>query len=123
MTSHKPYWDALDRLIKNKPIRVSIGSRINKDTVALEAGRKRGSIKKSRPAFKLLILAIADAANGATDENHQLKRSLESSKIKTKDYRILYHKSLNRELMLIEELRDLKNKMKQSKIIQLRHPK
>ena len=40
------YYKALDRLIQNKPINVPIGTKINNDTVALEAGRKRGSLKK-----------------------------------------------------------------------------
>ena len=49
------YYKALDRLIQNKPINVPIGTKINNDTVALEAGRKRGSLKKSREIFLDLI--------------------------------------------------------------------
>lgn len=40
------YFDALERLKSNQPINVPKNSKINNDTVALEAGRKRGSIKK-----------------------------------------------------------------------------
>ncbi|MEK6290834.1 MAG: hypothetical protein V4793_05485 [Paraburkholderia tropica] len=43
------YYAALERLKKRK------GARINNDTVAIEAGRKKGSIKKSRPLFAQLI--------------------------------------------------------------------
>mgnify|MGYP006900717094 CR=1 FL=1 len=42
------YFDALDRLKSNNPTNVPKGSKINNDTVALEAGRKRGSIKKKQ---------------------------------------------------------------------------
>ena len=40
------YYEALHRLIANTPVNIPKDSKINKDTVALEAGRKRGSIKK-----------------------------------------------------------------------------
>ena len=38
--------EALNRLISNTPIRVPKGSKINNDTVALEAGLKRGAVKR-----------------------------------------------------------------------------
>lgn len=58
----KEYFAALDRLKKNKPERVEKGSEINKDTVALEAGRKRGSIR-NRPGFETLNEAIEKASS------------------------------------------------------------
>ena len=58
----KEYFAALERLKQNKPERVEKGSEINKDTVALEAGRKRGSIR-NRPGFERLIEAIATASS------------------------------------------------------------
>lgn len=58
----KEYFAALERLKQNKPERVEKSSEINKDTVALEAGRKRGSIR-SRPGFETLIEAIATASS------------------------------------------------------------
>lgn len=58
----KEYFAALERLKQNKPERVEKGSEINKDTVALEAGRKRGSIR-NRPGFETLLEAIATAAS------------------------------------------------------------
>lgn len=57
----KEYFAALERLKQNKPERIEKGSEINKDTVALEAGRKRGSIR-NRPGFEGLIEAIATAS-------------------------------------------------------------
>ena len=108
MSTIDEYWDALERLKNNQPIYCSKGEAINNDTVALEAGRKRGSIKKSRPRFAKLIVAINKAAKSAKPDN--AKVSKERSK---KDYyRELYHESLNRELMLIERLTQLEKKIK-----------
>ena len=39
------YLSALERLKNNTPVVLPKGTRISKDTVALEAGRKRSSIK------------------------------------------------------------------------------
>ncbi|MDF1694110.1 MAG: hypothetical protein P1U47_17200 [Zhongshania sp.] len=56
----KEYFAALNRLKQNNPVNIAKGSLINKDSVALEAGRKRGSIR-NRPGFETLIAEI-DAA-------------------------------------------------------------
>lgn len=45
------------KTIKGKPK----GSKINNDNVSLEAGRKKGTIKKSRPVFNELIEEIKKA--------------------------------------------------------------
>jgi len=47
MSALDEYYAALERLKVNKPNLLPKGSVINNDTVALEAGHKRGSIKKS----------------------------------------------------------------------------
>lgn len=57
------YFDALERLKIGKPIRVPNGTRITNDAVSLEAGRGKGSIKKSRPVFSELIKEIDAAAD------------------------------------------------------------
>lgn len=49
------YYAALERLKKRN-------AKINNDTVALEAGRKKGTIKKSRALYTDLIQAIDQAA-------------------------------------------------------------
>lgn len=54
------YYDALQRLQQGKPERVEKGSPINKDNVAREAGRARGSIR-NRSGFEPLIEAIENA--------------------------------------------------------------
>jgi len=63
MSAVNEYYAALERLKANKPTVLPKGSAINNDTVALEAGRKRGSIKKSRHAA--LVEAIEQAAQEA----------------------------------------------------------
>jgi len=62
MSAAVNYRAALQRLIEGTPKNVPKGSAINKDTVALEAGRKRGSIKKSRDEHSDLIAEIEAAA-------------------------------------------------------------
>ncbi|WP_218208735.1 hypothetical protein [Acinetobacter sp. F9] len=71
MSALNEYYAALERLKANKPTILPKGSAINNDTVALEAGRKRGSIKKSRHVA--LIEAIEQAA-----------QQIEQAKTKTK---------------------------------------
>lgn len=55
------YYEALNRLQKGTPIVLPKGTRISNDSVSIEAGRKKGSIKKSRPGFLGLITAIKQA--------------------------------------------------------------
>lgn len=62
MSSNEDYFAALKRIIEGKTRILSANSSINKDTVALEAGRKRGSIKKSRVEHSSIIAAIEAAA-------------------------------------------------------------
>lgn len=109
------YYKALDRLIQNKPINVPIGTKINNDTVALEAGRKRGSIKKSRETFSDLIDEIDKVSQekGFPEKEHKLK--IEKLKNKANDYRTLYEEVLNRELMLIERIKFLESELEKFK--------
>ena len=53
--------EALNRLVSNTPIRVPKDSKINNDTVALEAGLKRGAVKRSRPELAELLDNIKEA--------------------------------------------------------------
>lgn len=55
MVAIDKYWQALKRLKRNTPVQLPKGTAINKDTVALEAGRKRSSIKESKSNFSELI--------------------------------------------------------------------
>ncbi len=58
----KDYFEALERLKREKPVNVPKGTKITNDSVSLEAGRKKGTIKRSRPIFSELIEAIDAAA-------------------------------------------------------------
>ena len=82
MSALNEYYDALERLKVNKPIVLPKGSAINNDTVALEAGRKRGSIKKSR--HTTLIDAIEQAAQAVGQNILSPAQQIEQAKNKTK---------------------------------------
>lgn len=82
MSAFNEYYAALERLKVNKPNLLPKSSAINNDTVALEAGRKRGSIKKSRHAA--LIEAIELAAQEMGQEEPSPAQQIEQAKSKTK---------------------------------------
>jgi len=81
MNATHEYRAALQRLIENSPKILPKGSSINNDTVALEAGRKRGSIKKSRAEHAELILDIKAAALNPKETNNE-PNSLKAEKQK-----------------------------------------
>ena len=101
------YYAALKRLLNNTPINVPKNTKINKDTVALEAGRKRGSIKKSREIFSDLISEIEKVSQYDKNQDKELKNKIIKYKNKALEYKKLYEESLNRELMLMERLKEL----------------
>lgn len=82
MSALNDYYAALERLKANKPIVLPKGSAINNDTVAMEAGRKRGSIKRSRHAA--LVQAIELAAQQAGQNVLSPAQQIEQAKSKTK---------------------------------------
>jgi len=101
------YYEALERLLQNKPITLPKGSKINLDTVALEAGRKRGSIKKSRSSFAGLIADIEAAARSAEPVEKDLSERLRAAKEDYKQLKLKYLESLNREVVLSNRVREL----------------
>lgn len=100
------YYEALERLKKGKPNIVPKGSRINNDTVALEAGRKKGAIKRLRPLFKDLIEAIDCAEAERSKPDDALKERLEALRADVAKYRTLWEEALTREVSLIKQLWD-----------------
>lgn len=115
MSALNDYYAALERLKANKPTILAKGSAINNDTVALEAGRKRGSIKKSRHAA--LVQAIELAAQQAGQNVLSPTQRIEQAKSKTKavksDYEQLkeeYEKLLEKCNSLLLENFELKQK-------------
>lgn len=105
MTEH--YFKALARLQKGKPRTISHPYKINKDTVALEAGHKRGSIKKSRDSHREIILAIEKAQEDGISLTPS-KKAIGRAKEEAKTYKQKFHASFAREVMLHRRLRELK---------------
>ena len=115
MSALNEYYAALERLKANKPNLLPKGSSINNDTVALEARRKRGSIKKSRHA--VLIDAIGLAAQEVGQNVLSPTQQIEKAKSKTKsvksDYEQLeedYEKLLEKVNSLLVENFELRQK-------------
>ncbi|HHP0278273.1 MULTISPECIES: hypothetical protein [Acinetobacter calcoaceticus/baumannii complex] len=83
--SMNEYYSALDRLIKDEPINLEKGTKINFDTVALEAGRGRGAIKGDSEEIRNLKLKIHEA--------QALRKKKNTSKVNTnenKDWKAKY---------------------------------
>lgn len=106
------YFAALDRLKSNNPINVPKNSKINKDIVALEAGRKRGSIKRSREMFLELIEAINIASNENNAHYDKLTSKISKLKSSTQNYKELYEKAINMEIMYLERINELEKLLK-----------
>jgi hypothetical protein len=129
MMHHDDYYSALERLRINKPAVLSKGSyKINKDTVALEAGRKRGTIKPSRIQFEDLIneiLKVADVYNNKDlDKLNKAKALAARYKSERDEFQDNYHAALNREVMLVRRVSDLEKHVNQleaeQKVIHIR---
>lgn len=99
----KEYFSALARLKAGCPERIEKSFQISKDAVSLEAGRKKGTIKKSRAIFRDLILAIEAAA--AEQSYHQRHADqLPLLKEEAAKYRELWEEALSREISLVKQL-------------------
>lgn len=105
LNSLSDYFEALDRLIRGKSVNVPKGTRITNDSVSLEAGRKVGSIKKSRPIFRELIQAI-DVAKADAKPGDEIEGRLAEAKAEAARYRVLWEGALAREVSLIKQLWD-----------------
>ena len=100
----KNFYNALQRLIDGKPNIITGMYSINNDTVALEAGRKRGAIKKSRPELAELIVAITEAEAVRTGKSKDTNIDIRDQKLQEAQDRI---KELEDEL---SEFKDKYNK-------------
>jgi len=105
------YFNALERLVAGKPTRVPKGTKITNDAVALEAGRGKGSIKKSRPVFASLIEAIDQAAAKQATGANQDKERLDKAKTSAADYRQQLEAALAREVSLLKELYEVRKQL------------
>lgn len=105
------YFEALARLRSGQPIHVPKGVKITNDSVALEAGRGKGSIKKSRAVFSDLIQAIDAAAEEQAKGSNQQKEKLDKAKSTAEQYRRDLEAALARELSLLYELYEVKKRL------------
>ncbi len=105
------YLQALERLKSSCPTRAPKGARINNDNVALEAGRGKGSIKKSRSVFKALIEAIDAAAAEQSSPERQMIKRLEKTREEARSYREKWEQTVCRELSLLQEVYALKKEL------------
>ncbi len=115
MSALNEYHAALERLKANKPTILPKGSAINNDTVALEAGRKRGSIKKSRHAalIEAIELAAQEAGQNVLSPAQQIEQAKNRTKTVKSDYEQLkedYEKLLEKVNSLLLENFELKQK-------------
>lgn len=120
MSAEENYLSALDRLERDEPEILPKGTFINNDTVALEAGRKRGSIKNLR--YPDLCKAIVEAAKrqqaqisairvssveGVTRSDEADKALKEKYKTLERDYKIALQKNIS----LVYEVFTLRKKV------------
>jgi len=105
------YFEALDRLKRGHSINVPKGTKITNDAVSLEAGRGKGSIKKSRPIFVDLIHAIEIAAAEQVKGLNQQKDRLDKAKLNAEQYRLELEAALAREVSLLFELYEVKKQL------------
>lgn len=117
--SLKEYYDALERLKSRK-------AKINNDTVSIEAGRKKGSIKKSRAGFAELIAAIETAATETAALRNEPAVQLERYKGDKRQLQERLDESLEREIALVKEVFDLKRELVQLRggsVLPIRQPR
>lgn len=113
------YENALKRLVENKPQRVLRGTQITNDSVSLEAGRGKGSIKKSRSVFAALIVEIDKEALVQAKSESQIQSQteilkeirLDNVKMSAKNYRLAWEAGLSREVSLVLEVYALKKQL------------
>ncbi|MFZ3042908.1 MAG: hypothetical protein WA108_14170 [Thiobacillus sp.] len=109
--SLEEYFSALERLIAGRPDIVRKGMRITNDAVSLEAGRGKGSIKKSRAMYSDLISAIEKAAAEQAKPQNEQKAKVARAKELTEQYRRELEAALAREVSLLRELFETKKQL------------
>lgn len=118
MSAIDNYYAALERLIDNSPEVLVVGKyRINQDSVCLEAGVGKGAIKPSRGVeFRKLANDIKKAAaNYKAPENklQKLEATLKKKKAQIQKLENNYFEALNRELLLIDKVKELESRVAQ----------
>lgn len=107
------YRAALARLRAGKPQVVAMGTRITNDSVSIEAGRGKGSIKRSRTVFTDLIADIDEAAKGQTAPEQLQRGKLLRTQVREQAFRRDWEASLVREVSLLKEIWELRRQIAQ----------
>lgn len=105
------YFKALNRICANKPAIVPKGSTITNDLVSVEAGKTKGSIKKSRPAFAALIKEIAEAAAKQKKELNPNDELISKLRDQLADVKQELNDALGREASLVYEIYRLRENL------------
>jgi hypothetical protein len=105
------YFEALERIKKGHPNIISKGTKLTNDSVSVEAGRKKGSIKKSRDLFRDLIAAIAAASAEQGRPVVEQAERLNKVKQTVDGLRVQLDAALGREISLLAELYETKKKL------------
>ncbi len=105
------YFEALERLKAGRPLHVPKGTKITNDAVSQEAGRGKGSIKRSRDVFGDLILAIDEAAAEQAAGQNKQKAQLDKAKSSAEQCRADLEAALARELSLLDEVYRLRKQL------------
>jgi len=110
MSVEQEYRDAKLRLKTNQPINVAKGTKLSLDTVAIEAGRKKGAIRRSR--YPSLYDEIIKEMEETTETPLQFaQRKRDDYKSQRDHYKGLLGKALGRELLLIERIKELEKEI------------
>lgn len=104
MSQHQEYFDALERLKRGD-------APINLNSVAIEAGRGPGAIKKNRESFELLRREIAAAEEKRTARAADPSIALAALKREYKELRQNYEQAIGREISLLAQVRELKHEL------------
>lgn len=118
------HFQALERLEKDQPKIVSKGTLINNDSVAVEAGAKKGSIRKARAGHQVLITEIQAASDRkrlpppgtqavSKGRERSLEEKLEHCLKELAACQQQRDEAIAREISLIAELRDAQNQIVQ----------
>jgi hypothetical protein len=105
------YFNALKRLRTGNTVIVKKGTKITNDSVSLEAGRQKGSIKKSRKAFASLITEIEEAAEEQIRPKVDQAARLSKEKDKSNTLQERLDAALAREMSLVYELFEIKKQL------------
>jgi predicted nuclease with TOPRIM domain len=118
-TGLQDLYDALLRLVDNKPMRIGKGFKISLRTVALEAGKDPSLIRKDRDIYDHLIADIEHYAalqkeksakkNGQVAE---LKARIAKLRSEAERFEDLWKAALARELCLLEQLDEYEQRWK-----------